>query len=59
MQIVTTWQITFRLYEPEEVEEMEKFQKTHTEHEGWIKKQSTAMAIFTKTKYSDVKLIPE
>ena len=59
MQIMTTWQVTFRLYEPEEVEEMEKFKATHTEHEGWIVKQSTMLAIFTKTRYSEVGRLPE
>ena len=55
MQIVTTWTVSFRLDDPGEIAEMNKFRETHPEKDGWIEKASTKAAVFTKTQWSEIK----
>lgn len=55
MQIVTTWTVSFRLDDPAEIAEMKKFMESHPEKDGWIAKNSTTAAVFTKTQWNEIK----
>ena len=52
MQIETTCKVMFGM---DEKDEALKFQTTHTEREGWIKKAGNYSIIFTKTERNEVK----